>query len=114
MAVAEQIETQQGARQAWRGFDHQYIAGEWRAGTAGGANRDVDPYAGETLAEIPLAGADDLDAAYRAAKEAQPACAAAMPMERAAVQRGPRRYPRSAAGILGPGAGRLTLLMELE
>lgn len=101
MAVAEQIETQQGARQAWRGFDHQYIAGEWRAGTAGGANRDVDPYAGETLAEIPLAGADDLDAA----KEAQPACAAAMPMERAAVQRRPRRYPRSAAGILGPGAG---------
>ena len=105
MAVAEQIETQQGARQAWRGFDHQYIAGEWRAGTAGGANRDVDPYAGETLAEIPLAGADDLDAAYRAAKEPPPAGAAALPLERAPFPRGPRSDARAAAGILGPGAG---------
>jgi aldehyde dehydrogenase (NAD+) len=67
------------------GFDRMPIAGDWRAGGAGRTRADVDPFSGETLVEIPLADADDLDAAYRAAREAQRGWAAAMPAERAAV-----------------------------
>lgn len=59
------------ARPPYSGFDGQYIAGEWRAGTAGKSSRSVNPYNGETLAEIALAGTADLDAAYRQAKAAQ-------------------------------------------
>ncbi len=87
MAIAERDHSAGGTRepQHWGGFEHQYIAGEWRSGTADGANADVDPYTNKTLVEIPLAGQDDLDAAFRAAREAQPAWAAALPMERAQV-----------------------------
>ncbi len=48
------------------------IAGEWRAGGSGGSRADTDPYTGDVLTEIGLAGADDLDQAYRAARDAQP------------------------------------------
>ncbi|MGK9465193.1 aldehyde dehydrogenase family protein (plasmid) [Streptomyces sp. G6] len=59
-------------RGTYTGFDRMPIAGEWRTGTAGRSRQDTDPYTGDVLAEIDLAGADDLDEAYRAAGEAQP------------------------------------------
>ena len=43
------------------GFDRMPIAGTWRAGRAGKTATDTDPYTGETLIEILLANAEDLD-----------------------------------------------------
>lgn len=63
------------------------IGGTWRAGSAGRSRDDVDPWSGEVLTSIPQADADDLDAAYAAAVEAQVGWAAAPPAERAAVMR---------------------------
>ena len=68
-------------------FDRMPIAGTWRAGSSGKSATDTDPYTGETLTEIGLADADDLDAAYTAAQEAQHDWAARLPGERAAVMR---------------------------
>lgn len=61
------------------------IAGEWRAGRSDGIREDTDPYTGEVLTEIGPAGADDLDEAYRAARDAQPEWAARPAGERAEV-----------------------------
>ncbi|WP_437306442.1 aldehyde dehydrogenase family protein [Sorangium sp. So ce388] len=58
------------------------IAGVWRAGNSGTTDPDHDPYTGETLVEIPLANARDVDDAYRAAEHAQHKWAAALPQER--------------------------------
>lgn len=69
----------------YTGFDRMPIAGEWRAGRSDGSREDTDPYTGEVLTEIGLAGADDLDEAYRAARDAQPAWAARPAAERAEV-----------------------------
>lgn len=87
MAIAEQERstTPEHALRPWDGFERQYIGGEWKRGTSSHTSRDIDPYTNDTLIEIPLAAPDDLDAAYRAAQRAQPAWAAAPPMERARV-----------------------------
>lgn len=69
------------------GFDEMPIAGTWRAGPAGTTAIDTDPYTGETLTEIPLANADDLDEAYATAKKAQREWAARLPSDRADVMR---------------------------
>ncbi|WP_443075705.1 aldehyde dehydrogenase family protein [Streptomyces sp. TRM 70351] len=71
--------------EGYTGFDRMPIAGEWRAGRAGRTRQDTDPYSGEVLLEIPQANADDLDEAYRAAREAQPKWAARPAFERARV-----------------------------
>ena len=63
------------------------LAGEWRAGGADAVAPDIDPYRGDTLTEIKLATADDLNAAYQRATEAQRDWAAAPPAERAGVMR---------------------------
>ncbi len=67
------------------GFDTMPIAGEWRPGNAGRRLTDRNPYTGETLLEIPQASTDDLDAAYAAAVNAQPAWAALTPSARSSV-----------------------------
>jgi len=67
------------------GFDHQPIAATWRTGRSTHRNTDIDPYTGKTLVTIPLATAQDVDDAYRAAADAQPGWAAAAPAERAQV-----------------------------
>jgi aldehyde dehydrogenase (NAD+) len=69
------------------GFDRMPIGGTWRPGSSGKSATDTDPYTGETLTEIPLADADDLDAAYTAAREAQRDWAARLPSQRAEVMR---------------------------
>jgi aldehyde dehydrogenase (NAD+) len=73
--------------QPYTGFDELFIAGRWRKGRGNRANRDVNPWTGETLTEIPQATRDDLDEAYAAASRAQPGWAAMLPGERAAVMR---------------------------
>jgi aldehyde dehydrogenase (NAD+) len=69
------------------GLDRMPIAGSWRPGSSGKTATDTDPYTGETLTEIALADADDLDAAYTAARDAQRDWAARLPGERAGVMR---------------------------
>ncbi|MBI3805200.1 MAG: aldehyde dehydrogenase family protein [Nitrospirae bacterium] len=69
-------------------LDAQYINGHWRPGRhQGGLGTDLDPYTGDTLAEIALADRSDLDEAYQSAAKAQPAWAGALPGERSAVMR---------------------------
>ena len=69
------------------GFDRMPIAGTWRPGSSGKVATDTDPYTGDTLTEIQLADADDLDAAYSAARDAQRAWAGTLPGEKAGVMR---------------------------
>lgn len=66
---------------------NQYIAGKWRPGSGQKVAKDLNPYTGEVLVEIPMANRDDLDAAYKAAAEAQPEWAATLPGERSEVLR---------------------------
>jgi aldehyde dehydrogenase (NAD+) len=61
------------------------IGGRWRQGRAGKRAADRDPYSGETLLELPLASASDVDEAYRGAQRAQRSWAAALPQERCDV-----------------------------
>lgn len=61
-----------------------YVGGEWvTPEAAAGALDDLNPATGEVNARVPLSGASDVDAAVRAAREAQPAWRAVPPQKRA-------------------------------
>jgi malonate-semialdehyde dehydrogenase (acetylating) / methylmalonate-semialdehyde dehydrogenase len=60
-----------------------YIAGQWRDAEASDALEDRDPATGELIARVPLSGGADVDAAVRAARDAQPAWREVSPQERA-------------------------------
>ncbi|MBN6110845.1 aldehyde dehydrogenase family protein [Xanthomonas sp. CFBP 8700] len=66
-------------------FTGQYIAGQWRPGSAGTLLQDRNPYDQSLLTEIANASRADLDAAYRSAAAVQRDWARALPRERAAV-----------------------------
>ena len=83
--MATASETISAAPRAYFGFDGQFINGTWRPGRRGAILKDTDPYTGKTLAEIQMADQSDLDEAYQSAAKAQPAWAALLPAERAAV-----------------------------
>ena len=57
-------------------LDQLFIGGRWWGGSAK-PSTDHDTYSGEAIAEMQQAGLDDLEAAYAAAKAAQPRSAAA-------------------------------------
>jgi aldehyde dehydrogenase (NAD+) len=61
------------------GFTSMPLGGHWRLGSSSKITADTDPWSGETLTEIPLAGPDDLDDAFAAAQRAQHAWAAQPP-----------------------------------
>src|SRR4051794_1620830 len=60
-----------------------YIAGSWRDAGTGEVLEDRDPATGELAARVPLSGAADVDAAVRAARDAQPGWRLVSPQERA-------------------------------
>jgi malonate-semialdehyde dehydrogenase (acetylating)/methylmalonate-semialdehyde dehydrogenase len=61
-----------------------YVGGVWvEAEAPDGALENRDPASGELAAMVPLSGADDIDAAVRAAREAQPAWREVPPQRRA-------------------------------
>ncbi len=62
-----------------------FIGGEWAESTGENVRQIVSPVTGETLAEVPDAGPDDIASAARAAREAQPKWAALSAWDRAAV-----------------------------
>src|SRR5690349_21062760 len=53
-----------------------YVGGRWVESVTSEHIEDVDPATGHLLARVPLSTAGDVDAAVRAAREAQPAWAA--------------------------------------
>lgn len=57
----------------------QFVAGRLTKGTSGRTHAVVDPATGAEVYTYDLAGADDVDAAVAAAREAFPAWAAATP-----------------------------------
>ena len=60
-----------------------YIGGGWVEAASDGTLEDRNPATGELTALVPLSGAADVDAAARAAREAQPAWRAVAPQKRA-------------------------------
>jgi malonate-semialdehyde dehydrogenase (acetylating)/methylmalonate-semialdehyde dehydrogenase len=60
-----------------------YVGGEWREPIASATQESRNPATGELLAQVPLSGAADVDAAARAAREAFPAWRATSPLKRA-------------------------------
>ena len=62
-----------------------FIGGEWAESTGENVRQIVSPVTGETLAEVPDAGPEDIASAARAARAAQPKWAALSAWDRAAV-----------------------------
>ncbi len=60
-----------------------FIGGEWTPAQAGETLTDRDPASGEILAEVPLSGAAELDAAVRSARAAQFGWRRTSPIQRA-------------------------------
>ncbi len=60
-----------------------YIGGSWSDAASTEALDDRDPATGELAARVPLSGRTDVDAAVRAARDAQPAWREVPPQERA-------------------------------
>jgi hypothetical protein len=60
-----------------------YVGGEWRPASAKDVLEDRDPASGELAALVPLSDQSDVDAAVRAAREAQPAWRDVAPQRRA-------------------------------
>ncbi len=71
-------QTAEGARTL-----RNYIGGGWVEAVGADTLDDRDPATGELAALVPLSGADDVDAAVRAARDAQPAWRAVPPQKRA-------------------------------
>jgi phenylacetaldehyde dehydrogenase len=61
------------------------IGGQWLGATSGETFATRDPGTGRTLIEVPLGGAEDIDAAVAAAKAAFAGWRATAPLERAAI-----------------------------
>jgi acyl-CoA reductase-like NAD-dependent aldehyde dehydrogenase len=62
-----------------------FIGGEWVESTGTQTRQIVSPVSGETLAEVPDAGPEDVKRAARAAREAQPGWAARSAWDRAEI-----------------------------
>jgi malonate-semialdehyde dehydrogenase (acetylating)/methylmalonate-semialdehyde dehydrogenase len=60
-----------------------FIAGSWRAAAATEILEDRDPASGQLIAQVPLSGAEDVDAAVIAAAAAAPGWRATPPQQRA-------------------------------
>ncbi len=69
----------------YEGFGTMPLAGRWRPGRSGKVAKDTDPWNGQTLTEIPMADAADLDEALTAAQRAQREWAAQSPARRAEI-----------------------------
>ena len=89
------------------GFGTMPLAGRWREGASGKVATDTDPWTGERLAEIPMAGAADLDEALAAAAGAQREWAAAAPAHRAEIM-------LAAAGVLTARKAEITSWLICE
>ncbi|NLC36706.1 MAG: aldehyde dehydrogenase family protein [Alcaligenaceae bacterium] len=71
----------------YQNLDLQPIAGQWRKGRSPRSLEVLDPYSGDTLLNLPMASHADLDEAYQAARDAQPAWASLGPTARGDIMR---------------------------
>ncbi|URN17888.1 MULTISPECIES: aldehyde dehydrogenase family protein [Streptomyces] len=67
-----------------KAHDGMYIGGAWRPAAGAGTIAVVNPATEEAFATVPAGGAEDVDAAVRAARAALPGWSATPPAERAA------------------------------
>jgi len=81
------VQQQRAHPNPYTDFETLPLGGMWRKGRSETVNRDLNPYTGGVLAEIPQASPDDLDIAYFGAAKAQVDWAARLPAERAEVMR---------------------------
>lgn len=86
---------------------HLYIAGEWIARTGAGSFEVTNPADGTPLAQAPMAGAAEVDAAAQAAARAFPGWAATLPFERS-------RIIGRATALLRERAGAIARILTLE
>lgn len=70
------------AQQNYTGLNQQYINGKWLEGTSTLQTENVNPYTQELIHVFQCASKEDVDTAYKAAKEAQPAWEKTVPAER--------------------------------
>ncbi|MFD8983773.1 aldehyde dehydrogenase family protein [Streptomyces sp. NPDC059564] len=68
-----------------KAHDGMYIGGEWRPAAGTDRIEVVNPADEQVIASVPAGGAEDVDAAVRAARAALPGWAATAPAERAAL-----------------------------
>jgi aldehyde dehydrogenase (NAD+) len=85
--MATMIDMPRSIRTAYGAWDKQWIGGVSRTGRSQRVVKDVDPFTGETLVEIPGADVRDVDDAYQGARSAQHDWAAALPSQRASILR---------------------------
>jgi phenylacetaldehyde dehydrogenase len=76
---------EQGSTRPEVGPGRLFVGGEWRDASDGGRADVVDPSTGRTVTTVPVATADDVDAAVTAARAAFPAWRDTPPRERARV-----------------------------
>jgi acyl-CoA reductase-like NAD-dependent aldehyde dehydrogenase len=69
----------------YTGLDQQFIGGQWKQGTGSKRIELTNPYNQETIAAFQSAGVEDIDEAYKAAREAQKEWAAVNAFERARI-----------------------------
>ena len=66
-------------------LNQQYIGGVWRDGSSSKVLADTNPFNGNVVARFKLASLEDLDEAYRSARDAQKVWASINPFEKRAI-----------------------------
>src|SRR5215472_1271067 len=66
-------------------LNQQYIGGVWRDGSSSKVLADKNPFNGRVVASFKLASLEDLDEAYRSARDAQKVWASVNPFEKRAI-----------------------------
>ena len=66
-------------------LNQQYIGGVWRDGSSSKVLADKNPFNGSVVASLKLASLEDLDEAYRSARDAQKVWASINPFEKRAI-----------------------------
>ncbi len=81
-------------------ISRQLIDGQWQEGSSGEILVDRNPYDGSVIAEFPVATAEDIDAAYRAAARAKEEWDRVNPYAKRAVFENAVKYVESSFGEL--------------
>ncbi|HEX8799557.1 MAG TPA: aldehyde dehydrogenase family protein, partial [Terriglobales bacterium] len=66
-------------------LNQQYIGGVWRDGSSSKVLADTNPFNGNVVASFKLASLEDLDEAYRSARDAQKVWGSINPFEKRAI-----------------------------
>lgn len=115
-----QLEDQAIGSSCYKGFDKQYMAGQWREGSADRFLTNINPYNGDTLTTIRLANQADVDNCYHNARQIQPIWGNMLPIERMQIlQRVAGILEKRSEEIISwiireSGSTRIKAIIELE